>query len=161
MEERIDAEIQGFRDANRKRRDPDRSAAWRRHWRWAAKEAAREARAKGGPAASPPLPTPASLPSLDDLDDRTRAFHEALRTRVGPEIYGSWFTSVVVKELAGDKLTVTAATRFIGDWIGEHFQTQMLQAARAAFETIVTAVIVIAPDPVAATGPARAGATIH
>jgi hypothetical protein len=50
MADRIEAEVQAFRDANRKRRDPDWSAAWRNHWRRAVTETAREARAKGAEA---------------------------------------------------------------------------------------------------------------
>ena len=92
-----------------------------------AKRRGKVSKEKPAPSAAPTGPPP-------DLDERTRAFHAALlQGRVTPAVYHEWFADVVVKNLVGGKLIVTAATPFRKTYIAARYSNQMQDAATAAF----------------------------
>lgn len=84
-----------------------------------------------------------------------------MQARLGPEVYSSWFTSVVVRDLVGGRLRVTASAPLIRRWIAQHYSEQMTEAGRVAFGTTLTTVDVIAPEPASAPAPTGFTTTIH
>jgi hypothetical protein len=77
-------------------------------------------------AAVPATPPP-------ELDDRSGRLHAALEQRVGAAVYGSWFRTMVVERIEGDRLTVSVITPFVCQHVAQQYDTPLTDAARAAF----------------------------
>jgi hypothetical protein len=69
------------------------------------------------------------VPTLMDnslMRHRLGAEGDLLLARLGPDLFRSWFRYVEVKEVADDRLTLSAPTTFIRDWIKNNFTDDVL-----------------------------------
>jgi hypothetical protein len=82
-----------------------------------------------------------------DLDDRTGRLHAALEARLGAEVYGSWFITMRVESLEGERLIVSVAKPFLRSRIDQHYRQALEDAGNAAFGAKRVTVVVRSAEP--------------
>lgn len=79
--------------------------------------------------ATPPLDVP------DQDDERIPLIRDALRSNLGARTYEGWIAPTAMK-LNGTSLTVLAPSRFMADWITQHFSPILRSSAKSVTGTI-------------------------
>src|SRR5665647_35559 len=73
-------------------------------------------------AAVPAVPTPASLAPVTWPTDGPHAkIGDALRARLGDDIYRSWFHTLEIDSFDGRTVTVSVPVKFLRTWIENHY----------------------------------------
>lgn len=77
-----------------------------------------------------------ALPNMTDLtdcDDKNEDFQEIwqrilvrLRAELGEDVFTSWFLRVELEGISGGVVTLSAATRFLRNWIMSHFKDTLI-----------------------------------
>jgi chromosomal replication initiator protein len=77
---------------------------------------------------------------MSDTDqDLWKRVRERLRTKVGDDVYASWFARMELESADGDTVRLSVPTRFLKSWIGSHYSDQLLacwQAEAAAVKRV-------------------------
>ena len=85
-------------------------------------------------ATSPPVPTPApTVPVSPPLTGPGAKLREALRRRLGDDIYTSWFQTLEIEGFDGQTLTLSFPIKFLRNWIHSHWHDELLACCRAEF----------------------------
>ena len=80
-------------------------------------------------ATTPPLPAPLPARTLDP----TERLHEALRARVGEDIFMSWFHALEVESLVLGTVTASVPVKFLRNWIKSHYADDLSACCGAVF----------------------------
>jgi len=89
----------------------------------------------------PPMPD-ASPPAIQDIASNTSentewmAFLEQLRSRHGDAVCRSWFSQLSLSDKQGNRLTMQAPTRFVSEWVSNHYAADIVQAAQKIWPDI-------------------------
>lgn len=74
-----------------------------------------------------------ALPDMTDNDDKDEDFQETwqrilvrLRGELGEDVFTSWFLRVELEGISGGVVTLSAATRFLRNWIMSHFKETLI-----------------------------------
>jgi len=59
-----------------------------------------------------------------------------LRARVGEEVFTSWFKSLNFENVHGPTIHVSVATKFLRNWIQNHYQDDLLACCQAEFKAV-------------------------
>ena len=85
----------------------------------------------------------ASVPSLSpatggnaDYDEAWRRAKTKLKAIVGEDVYTSWFMSTEFEHFDGDVLSVSAPTKFLKNWVQNHYSKVLLDSCRSEFKTV-------------------------
>ncbi len=73
--------------------------------------------------------TDATLTDDDDSQDFQEIWQKILarlRTELGEDVFSSWFLRVELESLTGGVVTLSAATRFLRNWIMSHFKETLI-----------------------------------
>ncbi|MEH6726350.1 MAG: DnaA/Hda family protein, partial [Hyphomicrobiales bacterium] len=75
-----------------------------------------------------------TLPDMTDGDDNDEDFQEIwqgvlvrLRAELGEDVFTSWFLRVELEGISGGVVTLSAATRFLRNWIMSHFKETLIE----------------------------------
>jgi hypothetical protein len=81
----------------------------------------------------PKAPTPAlALPS-SPLAAPGATLREALRTRLGEDIFMSWFHTLEFESFDGKTVTVSVPVKFLRTWIKSHWSDELLDSCGVEF----------------------------
>lgn len=83
-------------------------------------------------------------------DPRGQTLKKVLRTRLGEEVYNSWFHSMDLEAVEAGVVRLSVPVKFLRNWIQSHYAEDLLNACRAEFKE-VDRVEVVLRQP----GPAR------
>ena len=87
---------------------------------------------------------PSGIAGLGDVDAHGLGdAADLLRARLGPEVFGAWFSKVAIEKIADQVVTITAPTKFIRDWIAYHFAGQVLASLQQAVGVAINAVEIV------------------
>ena len=84
-----------------------------------------------------------------NLAQRGQKVRILLRTRLGDDVYNSWFASLEFDAVDDGTLRLSVAVKFLKNWIQSHYSEQLLTSCQAEFDDIER-VDVIVRQPVAA-----------
>lgn len=103
----------------------------------AGKNPPENAKASSGPSVLKTLSDTAAkrtLPDMTDGDDNDEDFQEIwqgilvrLRAELGEDVFTSWFLRVELEGISGGVVTLSAATRFLRNWIMSHFKETLIE----------------------------------
>lgn len=57
----------------------------------------------------------------------------ALRLRVGPDTFDSWFHAMQFERFDGQTITVSVPVKFLRTWVEHHYRHDLLEACRVEF----------------------------
>ena len=84
-------------------------------------------------AATPsPMPMPAPI-APSSLLTPGATLREALRTRLGEDIFMSWFQTLEIEAFDGQTVTISLPVKFLRNWIQRHWPDELLECCRAEF----------------------------
>jgi chromosomal replication initiator protein len=90
-----------------------------------------EPAAAATPSPVPAPPAPTAVPS--PLVGPGAKLREALRARLGEDIYLSWFQTLELEGFDGETVTVSLPVKFLRNWIKSHYADDLLACCRAEF----------------------------
>jgi chromosomal replication initiator protein len=90
-----------------------------------------------------------SKSSTGNLGQRGQKVRIILRTRLGEDVYNSWFASLEFDALEEGTLKLSVAVKFLKNWIQSHYSDQLLTSCQAEFDD-VERIEVSVREPVAA-----------
>ena len=79
-----------------------------------------------------------------------------MRAEYGEKAYGSWIKPLTLSELQGEKVRLAVPTRFMRDWVEEHYLEILASLWRAENAAVKAVEIIVEPTPV--RDPAAPGA---
>lgn len=92
-----------------------------------------------------------------DLSQRWARIQTVLRTRLGDDVYNSWFKTLEVDRLDEECLVLSVPVKFLRNWILSHYSDALLDACRLEFDTIERIDVIwrqpTAPAPVRSDAP--------
>ena len=62
-----------------------------------------------------------------------KIIRKALRSRLGEDIFASWFHTLELEHFDGKTATFSVPAMFLATWIKSHYREELLLASRAAF----------------------------
>lgn len=96
----------------------------------------------------PPVPTPGPLlPVSPALTDPGAKLREALRQRLGDDIYTSWLQRLEIEGFDGQTLTVSLPVKFLRNWVKSHWPDELLECCRAEFPSLQYVDLVVRQRP--------------
>ncbi len=98
------------------------------------------------PEASSPIPPAPAAARVTSLDPAAR-LREALRARLGDDIYRSWFHTLEVESFDGRTVTVSVPVKFLRTWIKSHYHDDLLGCCRAEFKSAQHVEVVVRQRP--------------
>lgn len=64
--------------------------------------------------------------SQEDIQETWQRISRRLRSELGEDVFTSWFLRVELESLSGGVVTLSAATRFLRNWIMSHFKETLI-----------------------------------
>ena len=80
-----------------------------------------------------PIPTPAPIAPTSVLTNPGATLREALRQRLGDEIYTCWLQTLEIEAVDGRTVTISLPVKFLRNWIQHHWPDELLECCRAEF----------------------------
>ncbi len=97
---------------------------------------------KAGPAAAIPAAAASAETPAYAIDDSDR-LRQALRARLGDDIYTSWFQTLEVERIEAGTVTVSLPVKFLRNWIQSHWPEELLACCRTEFPSAQRVEIVL------------------
>lgn len=99
-------------------------------------------------------------PGTEELSARWARVQARLRDEVGEVEYRSWLHQMTLDASDGDELIVALPTRFLRDWVRQHYSDRLLALWQAEDPAIQALDIRVARGPARRVAPPAAGATV-
>jgi chromosomal replication initiator protein len=71
-----------------------------------------------------------------DFDEAWRRAKAKLKAVVGEDVYSSWFMSTEFEHFDGDVLNVSAPTKFLKNWVQNHYGKVLLDSCKSEFKGV-------------------------
>ena len=74
--------------------------------------------------------------ALPDYDEAWRRAKTKLKAIVGEDVFSSWFNSTEFEQYSNGVLSVSAPTKFLKNWVQNHYSKVLIDACRSEFKDI-------------------------